>query len=186
MKRQTGLLEQLLAQQQAVTAGNQLKDYLLFIEDSMARGYDRRAVLRLLCLYSLLHQGLPDFNTWYPVSTESSAHFDCEAAPPKNRWVSLTPVLGFDAGAISTFRPTATSTWAACDGCNDSESSYLGRPTLPAQPLGDIGKAKPRKNLMQSMQTSYCYLGNRTASLLLVVGQLEMVLKKVSALVSEY
>ncbi len=61
MKRQTGVLEELLSQQQNITLGTELKECLQFIEDSMARRFDHLAILRLLCLYSLLHEGLPEY-----------------------------------------------------------------------------------------------------------------------------
>lgn len=60
MKRQAGLLEELLSLQEDVMLDTKLKEYLLFLEDSIARQFDFVTVLRLCCLYSVMQDGLPE------------------------------------------------------------------------------------------------------------------------------
>lgn len=60
MKKQAGVLEELLSLQQDIMSDNQTKEYLVFLEDSASRRYDLHAVLRLTCLYCLMQDGLAE------------------------------------------------------------------------------------------------------------------------------
>ena len=60
MKRQAGILEELLGLQEDVMSDSKLKEYLLFLEDSIARQFDFYAILRMVCLYSVMEDGLPE------------------------------------------------------------------------------------------------------------------------------
>ena len=60
MKRQEGLLEELLGLQQNILSDTNAKECLSFLEDSMARRFNMTIVTRLMCLYSLLQDGLAD------------------------------------------------------------------------------------------------------------------------------
>lgn len=60
MKRQAGILEELLSLQEDVIMDTKLKEYLLFLEDSIARQFDFVTVLRMCCLYSVMQDGLPE------------------------------------------------------------------------------------------------------------------------------
>lgn len=60
MKRQAGILEELLEFQEDLMTGTKLKEYLAFLEDSMARQFDLATILRLCCLYSVMEDGLPE------------------------------------------------------------------------------------------------------------------------------
>ena len=60
MKRQSGLLEEILELQENVMNDNKMKDCLNYLEDSMARQFDMTTVVRLMSLYSLMQDGLAD------------------------------------------------------------------------------------------------------------------------------
>jgi hypothetical protein len=60
MKRQAGILEELLGLQEDAMTETKLKEYLVFLDDSTARQFDFYATLRLCCLYSVMEDGLPE------------------------------------------------------------------------------------------------------------------------------
>ncbi len=60
MKKQAGLLEELLGFQHDIMSDSRTKEILTFIEDSAARQYDLNAVLRLTCLSSLMQGGIAE------------------------------------------------------------------------------------------------------------------------------
>lgn len=60
MKRQAGILEELLGLQEDAMTDTKLKEYLVFLEDLTARQFDFYATLRLCCLYSVMEDGLPE------------------------------------------------------------------------------------------------------------------------------
>ncbi|XP_057364499.1 vacuolar protein sorting-associated protein 33B-like [Daphnia carinata] len=60
MKRQAGILEELLELQEDAMSGTKMKEYLAFLEDSVARQFDLATILRLCCLYSIMEDGLPE------------------------------------------------------------------------------------------------------------------------------
>lgn len=60
MKKQDGIMEELLALQHDIMSDSKLKDFLTFLEDSMARQVNFSIVLRLLSLYCLMQDGLSE------------------------------------------------------------------------------------------------------------------------------
>ena len=60
MKRQSGLLEEILGLQENVMMDMNMKEVLTYLEDSMARRYDMTTIVRLMSLYSLMHDGVPE------------------------------------------------------------------------------------------------------------------------------
>ncbi len=58
MKRQAGILEEILGLQEDVVSDTKMKEYFLFLEDSIARQFDFITILRLCCLYSLMQDGM--------------------------------------------------------------------------------------------------------------------------------
>lgn len=60
MKRQAGLLEELLNLQEDAMTDTKMKEYFSFLEDSIARQFDFVTILRLCCLYSVMQDGLPE------------------------------------------------------------------------------------------------------------------------------
>lgn len=60
MKRQAGILEELLELQEDAMSGTKMKEYLAFLEDSIARQFNLATILRLCCLHSIMEDGLPE------------------------------------------------------------------------------------------------------------------------------
>ncbi|KZS14243.1 Vacuolar protein sorting-associated protein 33B [Daphnia magna] len=60
MKRQSGILEELLELQEDAMSGTKMKEYLAFLEDSIARQFNLATILRLCCLHSIMDDGLPE------------------------------------------------------------------------------------------------------------------------------
>ena len=58
MKKQSGLLEEILGLQENVMMDVSIKEVLTFLEDSMARQFDMTTVVRLMSLYSLMQDGV--------------------------------------------------------------------------------------------------------------------------------
>lgn len=53
-------MEELLGLQEDVMSDTKMKEYFLFLEDSIARRFDFVTILRMCCLYSLMQDGLPE------------------------------------------------------------------------------------------------------------------------------
>lgn len=60
MKRQEGIMEELLALQSDIMTDSKTKEFLAYIEDSMARQVDYVIILRLLSLYCLMQDGVSE------------------------------------------------------------------------------------------------------------------------------
>lgn len=60
MKRQSGLLEEILGLQENVILDVNMKEVFTFLEDSMARRFDMTTVVRLMSLYSLMSDGVAE------------------------------------------------------------------------------------------------------------------------------
>lgn len=60
MKKQDGIMEELLTLQNDITSDSKIKELIAFLEDSMARQVDFIIILRLLSLFCLMQDGVSE------------------------------------------------------------------------------------------------------------------------------